>query len=252
MIIEPSKYSEYFNFIKTFSPCGFKEIEPDTPFIQQLELMTERNDQFFIIADLIQMKVIYSSKRSTQMIGVEPEYVTPYHFFEATHPDDIERHKLARSKLFGIGHELFISEQGDGLLSTNFKIRNREGGYSNLLFQDYLYYTTIPYRIVYVLQVHTNIDWCKKMKKGYHYYIGNDLSYFRYPDEELLLSGNILTDREFEIIKLVYAGLTSEQIAEKLFLSKHTINTHRNNILGKTGKTHISDLIYELQERGLL
>ena len=47
-------------------------------------------------------------------------------------------------------------------------------------------------------------------------------------------------------------GLNSEQIAEKLFLSKHTINTHRNNILTKTGKSHISDLIYELKERGLL
>ncbi len=59
-------------------------------------------------------------------------------------------------------------------------------------------------------------------------------------------------NREFEIIKLVQLGLTSEQIGEKLLLSKHTINTHRNNILIKTGKAHIWDLIYEFKEHGLL
>jgi DNA-binding CsgD family transcriptional regulator len=59
-------------------------------------------------------------------------------------------------------------------------------------------------------------------------------------------------DREFEIVKLVQLGLSSEQMAEKLFLSKHTINKHRNNILEKTGKANISDLIYELKELGIL
>jgi DNA-binding NarL/FixJ family response regulator len=66
------------------------------------------------------------------------------------------------------------------------------------------------------------------------------------------MTGNIFTDREFEIIRLIHDGLESEQIAEKLFLSKHTVNTHRKNILEKTGKSHISELIYDLHERGIL
>ena len=78
------------------------------------------------------------------------------------------------------------------------------------------------------------------------------MSNFRYPDEELLLKGNIFSDREFEIIRLIHSGLNSEQIAEKLFLSKYTINTHRRNILVKTGKTQISSLIYDLETQGLL
>jgi DNA-binding CsgD family transcriptional regulator len=90
------------------------------------------------------------------------------------------------------------------------------------------------------------------MKHGFHYYLGEDLSYFRYPDEELLMTGSIFSDREFEIIKLVQEGFDSEQIAEKLFLSRHTVNTHRKNILEKTGKAHISDLIYSLKEEGFL
>jgi len=51
---------------------------------------------------------------------------------------------------------------------------------------------------------------------------------------------------------MIKEGLESEQIAKKLFLSKHTVNKHRKNILEKTGKAHIAELIYDLQERGLL
>src|SRR5690606_7171578 len=44
-----------------------------------------------------------------------------------------------------------------------------------------------------------------------------------------------LSEREMQIIKLIAEGLTNTQIAEELFLSNHTINTHRKNILSKLG-----------------
>ena len=134
------------------------------------------------------------------------------------------------------------------LISTNFRFRNLTGNYTNQLVQCYLFYSPVPNDTVYLININTDISWCKKMKHGFHYYLGDDLSYFRYPDEELLMTGNIFSDREFEIIKLVQEGFDSEQIAEKLFLSRHTVNTHRKNILEKTGKAHISDLIYSLKE----
>lgn len=186
------------------------------------------------------------------MIGIEPDDVSPYHFFEATHPEDIYRHNLGRSKVFGLAQGLFIAESGNALLSSNLKIRNPLGGYSNLLFQCYLFYSPVPVKTVYLIQVHTDIERFKKIKHGYHYYVGNDLSFFRYPDEELLSKGHAFSDREFEILMLIKSGLNSEQVAEKLFLSKHTINTHRTNILEKSGKTNIWEVIYELIEQGYL
>jgi DNA-binding NarL/FixJ family response regulator len=47
-------------------------------------------------------------------------------------------------------------------------------------------------------------------------------------------------------------GLSSEEIAERLFLSVHTINTHRRNILQKSGKPAIAELIYDLMESGVI
>jgi len=252
MDINSYDYSLFFRFIEAYTPAGFKGIDLNDSLIIQLEELMEFNDQFLYIADIIQMKVLFTSKRSINMIGIEPEEVTPYHFMEAAHPSDIQRLNLGRSKIIKLAQEIFIAEKGYTLLSTNFKFRTPSGRYSDILVQGYLYYTTIPYRTVFFLKIHTNIDWHKKIKHGYHYYVGTDLSYFRYPDEEFLQKGNIFSKREFEIIKLIESGLGSEEIADKLFLSVHTVNTHRRNILEKTGKTHISDLIYELKERGLL
>jgi DNA-binding CsgD family transcriptional regulator len=252
MINNPGNYDLFLRFIETYLPVGFNGINSDNPVMIDLEEMMENNNQFFYIADLIQMNVIYTSKRSTQMIGVQPEYVTPYFFMEATHPDDIQRLNLGRAKIIKMAQEIFIAGKGSALLSTDFKIRVPGGGYSHFLLQNYLFFTAKPYKTVFYLKIHTNIDWYKNIKYGYHYYIGHELSYFRFPDEELLKMGNVFTKREFEIIKLIESGLSTEQIADRLFLSPYTLNAHRRNILRKTNKAHISELIYDLKERGLL
>jgi DNA-binding NarL/FixJ family response regulator len=47
----------------------------------------------------------------------------------------------------------------------------------------------------------------------------------------------LLSLRETELIQLIAEGLTNKEIAEKLFLSIHTIKTHRKNIIKKLGFT---------------
>lgn len=46
---------------------------------------------------------------------------------------------------------------------------------------------------------------------------------------------SILSNREREILSLIVKEYTSEQIADKLFISKKTVDNHRTNILKKTG-----------------
>lgn len=51
------------------------------------------------------------------------------------------------------------------------------------------------------------------------------------------------TKRELEIIELLAQGLNSPKIAEQLFISKHTVDTHRKNIYRKGNFTGIRDVI---------
>lgn len=52
-----------------------------------------------------------------------------------------------------------------------------------------------------------------------------------------------LSEREQEIIVLIAEGLTNNQIADKLFLSTHTINTHRKNIMQKLGVNNTASIV---------
>ena len=245
-------YSLFFKFLETYTPVGFNGIDPNDPLLEELERIMELSHQFIYVADLIQMKIHFISRGSQQILGIPPEELSFYHFMEAVHPMDIQRLNLGRTKIVRLAQDLFIAEKGYNLISTNYKFRTPSGEYSDFLVQCYLFYTKLPYKTVFFLKIHTKIDWHKKIKYGYHYYTGTDFTYFKYPDEELLQKGNIFSDREFQIIRFIESGLSSEEIAQKLTRSVHTVNTHRRNILEKSGKASISELIYELMERGVL
>lgn len=61
-----------------------------------------------------------------------------------------------------------------------------------------------------------------------------------------------LTKREKELIILIAEGKSSGYIAEKLFLSIHTINNHRKNIIRKLGTSSLAELIRFAIAFGLL
>lgn len=52
-----------------------------------------------------------------------------------------------------------------------------------------------------------------------------------------------ISEREMEIIKLVAEGYSNKEIADKLFLSTHTVTTHRKNIMNKLGVNNTAGLV---------
>jgi DNA-binding NarL/FixJ family response regulator len=60
-----------------------------------------------------------------------------------------------------------------------------------------------------------------------------------------------LTHREVEILALIVQGLTNPEIAERLFLSNHTIKTHINRIFAKTGSRDRVAAITYAQRHGI-
>lgn len=61
-----------------------------------------------------------------------------------------------------------------------------------------------------------------------------------------------LTKREKEILKMIAEGLSSQEIADKLFLSLRTIDTHRFNINQKLDVKNTAGLVKEAIRRGLI
>lgn len=61
-----------------------------------------------------------------------------------------------------------------------------------------------------------------------------------------------LTPREQEVMRLFAEGLSSREIAEKLFISPKTVDNHRNNILNKLGLHSTMELVRYAAKLGLI
>lgn len=66
----------------------------------------------------------------------------------------------------------------------------------------------------------------------------DEISEFKFSCEPITLS-----EREIEVITMIAEGLTNIEISEKLFLSKHTVNTHRKNIMAKLGVKNTAGIV---------
>jgi DNA-binding NarL/FixJ family response regulator len=80
--------------------------------------------------------------------------------------------------------------------------------------------------------------------------IKNDKIYLSSDINTILMKGlhgegeqKLLTDREREILKLISQEYTNRDIAEELFISERTVETHRKNIFRKTGTNNMVGLI---------
>ena len=61
-----------------------------------------------------------------------------------------------------------------------------------------------------------------------------------------------LSEREFEVLQLIAAGLTNPEIASRLFLALNTVKAHTRNIYGKLNVHSRTQAIVRAQELGLL
>jgi DNA-binding CsgD family transcriptional regulator len=61
-----------------------------------------------------------------------------------------------------------------------------------------------------------------------------------------------LTKREMEILELISEGMYSRDISERLSISIHTVNRHRQNILEKTGAGNATEAVNYARRLGLL
>lgn len=71
-------------------------------------------------------------------------------------------------------------------------------------------------------------------------------------DIQDMANAPVLSRREAEVLQLISDGLTNPQIAEKLFISLHTVDSHRKNLLTKFGVNNTASLIKMAAKNNLI
>ena len=70
--------------------------------------------------------------------------------------------------------------------------------------------------------------------------------------EEENCQPSLLSEREIEIVRLIAEGYSAKEIADQLFLSPHTVYTHRKNIMKKMRFRSASELVRYAVEEGII
>lgn len=83
---------------------------------------------------------------------------------------------------------------------------------------------------------------------------GEDKRYIHYLNstDKTDLPQDIITDREKDVLRLVALGMESKEIAKELFLSSHTIDNHRRNMIAKTGARDTTALVQICKMAGVI
>lgn len=85
-----------------------------------------------------------------------------------------------------------------------------------------------------------------------HKYFNKDVSHLMIEGVSTEQNLQAISKREKEVLQLVAQGLTTKEIADKLIVSKRTIETHRSNILKKLNVQNTAELITKANQMGLL
>ncbi|HET8858725.1 response regulator transcription factor [Marivirga sp.] len=104
------------------------------------------------------------------------------------------------------------------------------------------------------------INGVKKVMEGISFYskdvrdvmVNNYITSLKKKKQQLAQPKINLTKRELEIVKLIMKGYTSNQIAEELFISNRTVDTHRANLMQKLDVKNSIELINKVTEERLL
>lgn len=151
--------------------------------------------------------------------------------FQAIHPDDLFERHLLELHFFHLLKSLPIDERQEYHTQSLIRMKDRDGSYR-----------TVRHRTFY-LQNDSNgnlwLDLClynfatePSPIQGINGLIVNTVSGQAFKPD-LKESADLLSKREKEILQLIGNGKMSKEIADKLSISVHTVNRHRQNILEK-------------------
>lgn len=93
------------------------------------------------------------------------------------------------------------------------------------------------------------------MDKGFYYndnvmQVVNENMILEQKKSKTNLDEDYLTNREIEILRLICSQMSTNEIADKLFISPRTVEGHRNNLLLKTDSKNVAGLVvYAIQNK---
>lgn len=224
--------------------------EHDQPLIDIISSIKILPNQYFYINYSPNTQTVYVSPHVKKILGYEIEEFEYKRLLDIIHPDDQPivlagtyfAYETANSKVFNpFEFGVFFS----------YRAFHKNGTLKRLLRYSSPINYDITGKVIHYISVVTDITEMQPSNRVHIWHTG-------LPDEvppfstENFYNNKVLSKREMDILFYLCEGLNSNGIAQKLFISRHTVDTHRRKILAKMEVENTGQLIRKAFSMGLI
>lgn len=246
-------FSDYSKLLDTQafveSDLDYSILNNHIPYLEKIESLS---NSAIMVFDLFKRKHVYVSKNIAGMLKLNKEKVDNVvdYMDKRIHPEDFPQLLEAGHYFLHYAFSLPHEKRTNGKLINEYRILNEENNYVRIIEQQMALEMDVHGNVWLALGI---IDISPDQNHDAPFrsrLVNTDTGQiFHFPpiDKESMLSV-----REKEILKLIAKGLISRQIADKLYISVNTVNTHRQKILEKLSADSTIDAINYASKHGLL
>lgn len=227
-------------------------LEQHLPVLQKL---AETSNSLVTVFDLFQKRHVFHSTHSESFMGyskTEFEEGGEYFLDSKTHPEDYATLLKNGITLFKVLTVLPLEMKLNCKLINEFRIRNPYGQYTRVIEQQQALELDNQGNVwlaMSILDISPNQNIHDKLKA--------QIINFKTGEFVPLLESKgdtdiSLTKREIEILKHIREGKLSKEISDQLFISVHTVNTHRQKVLEKLNAGNSIEAIIIASRLGLI
>jgi DNA-binding CsgD family transcriptional regulator len=254
MITEKEKLErEYFRLLESQqfveSDLDYSITDKHIEFLEQLNVIENSSISIF---DMFRKDHIYLSSRYETVlkydIGEAHKEGIDY-FNRKFHPDDYLDSMRIANYFLKLGFELPKQDIKNYKLINDYRIQDGTGKYIRVIEQFQALELDKHGNIwlaLCILDLSPNQDISKPLQnKVYNFKTGESFHFPKTGDE------NKLSEREKKVLNLISEGKLSKEIADSLYISVHTVNTHRQNILKKLKVKNSAEAVKYARDYGL-
>lgn len=254
MPTEPEDYErEYYELLESQcfveSDLDYSIADKHIEFLEKLNVIENSSISVF---DMFQKKHIYFSSRYETVLKYnirEAHKEGNAYFNRKFHPDDyLESMKIANYFL-KIGFNLPAEEIMNYKLINDYRIKDGTGKYIRVIEQFQVLeldkYGNI-WLALCILDLSPNQDISKPLQNKVYNFKTGELFHFPKTSDD-----NELSEREKEVLGMISEGKLSKEIADSLYISVHTVNTHRQKILKKLNVKNSAEAVKYARDYGL-
>jgi DNA-binding CsgD family transcriptional regulator len=249
---------EYFQVFESqifnTDDLDYSRLDEHIAFLTRLDVIENSSISVF---DLYRKEHVYISGKFATMLGYNQEEIKMKgndYFDRKIHPDDFYFLMKNGIELLKLAFSVPVAERRDYKLISDYRVMNAKNCYTRVIEQHQTLELDKAGNIwlaLSLLDYSPDQDIASGIKSRIYNYKKGE--FIPMPGAEIHDETDMkLSRREREILKLVQEGMPSKEIAEKLYISIHTVNTHRQRILEKLEVSNSHEAIQYATSLGIL